>query len=86
MSNWPGDSIDWRGIRPGDLVTMVPASSSPTAQRGYVVTKPDGRLALAYWDSKSAVMAQHMLDLWAAAGQCTRTKREARKLASGRQP
>lgn len=78
IKNWPTTSMDWRGIVPGDKVEEVLASESPTAQAGYVVTKPDGTRCLATWDSKSSLMAQRHLLHWSRAGECTKTLAEAR--------
>ena len=81
MSDWPTTTIDWRGIRVGDKVDLVPASQSPTGQEAYVVTRGPERTRVT-WDPKSAMMAERHLLHWARAGECTKTLAEARRKAA----
>jgi hypothetical protein len=55
----PTKNIFWRDIPPGSKVELVGHS--------YVVTKPDGTQASAYWSGQDATVAQHTLDSMAKA-------------------
>lgn len=56
----PTTNISWRDIPRGSKVELVGHS--------YVVTKPDGTKASAYWSGHDAVVAQRTLDSMAKAG------------------
>ena len=59
-SGLPTTNIFWRDIPPGSKVELVGHS--------YVVTKPDGTRASAYWSGHDAAVAQRTLDSMAKAG------------------
>ena len=60
-SNLPTTNIFWRDIPSGSKVELVGHS--------YVVTKPDGTRASAYWGGQDARLAQRTLDGMAKAGK-----------------
>ena len=60
-SNPPTKNIFWRDIPPGSKVELVGHS--------YVVTKPDGTRASAYWSGHDAAVAQRTLDGMAKSGK-----------------
>lgn len=65
-SNLPTTNIFWRDIPPGSKVELVGHS--------YVVTKPDGTRASAYWGGQDARAAQRTLDGMVLAGSLRETR------------